>query len=1049
MANQYTTPNMYNGQYAPPPFYTPYHASPNTPNGGPGASFPQGLQHNQPFPVAAANVKRFEANSHVPSPPLPFQLPPNWNPEVLRQLAASSNMQFPPPPPPPPQMFSAPFIPSPHPAPINTNVQHPPFPPFAHMRPPFQPSTPTPQSGPGQDTMAQENQGRVTEVHRHQPTQHREERNVASPAAHNLDGATFSRLAPLSRTNNEHMQVNTTAVAHNGAVQETEDKQEPRSYEELRAKAKAAVAECVPFGATHQFWLENGVKQPVIDRLFTELNIAMPVAAPAPLTQPRQEVPAAPQATSNTESSLVVSEELNRSANTPGPGTVSTPMERKDRIAMMLAAKKGHQLASAKTSQSGSPAPTEAAVKSVKEINVPPKDGTPHVKSPPRIATDATAEFIEATELHTQPQSASTAQVQSSLPTPVREEMKLSGFSIPGLFMDADEPAPQKYVQQPDHTESVDVHSPVLKKPAEPKSLKRGSDQISIDSLPQAKRQASHFIPTRDTAEMPANVTPPSIDNSPVTPLDKQTVEPKEQPIFSDSEKPPINGISAPRPKVNQEKLKDRMAALKANLMAKNSRKQALQDGMPMLDAEVEKTRERLQSQQARLATVRQIIQTKEIELAEARKEDEELVQDIQKLEEQLADGLTGQKQFSKELTQLNDQIVADEQASGSSERAKPTAQQPVHSVQVAVTKADSDVHLSEKDEQMTTVSQPKDLPQDVPVVDNHGESLLGETDSSLVQADSIRPVNSRALSATARGPEEPVERSASRSDSGQWESNISKTESIQRSMVSTASPSEAELGGDVEMDHDVDDEDRMSIDGVSDAVSDGSASMSDSGSEDYEPVIEDQPTQGEIAEENDDYEPADATPYEPTTEPENDDYEPAEEVDVLNVDNINGAGASPTMISRTALRESLDIDTSPMLSPLDEVVTASTSSTRPATANTLTNQQGIKVAEIPPTIGPLSEDRSLSASRFVPYQSPLSSLKSFRFHPQFNELVKNGYRSLTYSNNIDAKKPLCATELDGQMCMDVKCEDQHFGSMALSGTLTKSEMANNSHGAH
>lgn len=75
-----------------------------------------------------------------------------------------------------------------------------------------------------------------------------------------------------------------------------------------------------------------------------------------------------------------------------------------------------------------------------------------------------------------------------------------------------------------------------------------------------------------------------------------------------------------------------------------------------------------------------------------------------------------------------------------------------------------------------------------------------------------------------------------------------------------------------------------------------------------------------------------------------------------------------------------------------------------------------------------------IPSTRFAPYQSPLSNLRSFRFNPRFNDTVKDGYRSLTYSNSIDAKEPLCQTELEGQECIDQQCDSQHFRSMTLSG---------------
>ena len=73
--------------------------------------------------------------------------------------------------------------------------------------------------------------------------------------------------------------------------------------------------------------------------------------------------------------------------------------------------------------------------------------------------------------------------------------------------------------------------------------------------------------------------------------------------------------------------------------------------------------------------------------------------------------------------------------------------------------------------------------------------------------------------------------------------------------------------------------------------------------------------------------------------------------------------------------------------------------------------------------------------SSYHPYKSPLSSFQSFRYNEQFSKAPPaTGFRSLTYSNNIDPKVPLCPTELSGDVCVDAMCEEQHFRHLGLSG---------------
>lgn len=78
--------------------------------------------------------------------------------------------------------------------------------------------------------------------------------------------------------------------------------------------------------------------------------------------------------------------------------------------------------------------------------------------------------------------------------------------------------------------------------------------------------------------------------------------------------------------------------------------------------------------------------------------------------------------------------------------------------------------------------------------------------------------------------------------------------------------------------------------------------------------------------------------------------------------------------------------------------------------------------------------------SRFSPYISPLRYFKSYRYHPKFTENVSGGYRSLTYSHNIDPMKSLCPYEAAGGVCNDNTCEFQHWRHMVLTGALMGSK---------
>ncbi|KXG49898.1 uncharacterized protein PGRI_058660 [Penicillium griseofulvum] len=76
---------------------------------------------------------------------------------------------------------------------------------------------------------------------------------------------------------------------------------------------------------------------------------------------------------------------------------------------------------------------------------------------------------------------------------------------------------------------------------------------------------------------------------------------------------------------------------------------------------------------------------------------------------------------------------------------------------------------------------------------------------------------------------------------------------------------------------------------------------------------------------------------------------------------------------------------------------------------------------------------RAISEQRFTPYTSPLRTFKAYRYHPHYTEDVPSGYRSLTYSHNIDSMKYMCPYELAGGVCNDRSCEFQHLRDMTLS----------------
>lgn len=849
---------------------------------------------------------------------------------------------------------------------------------------------------------------------------------AVSQLPHSLDGTVFSRstgvsdAVPVTLDTVHPNRIETQAIPEIVAS--------PISRDEMHLKAKTAVEQCLPVGADYNFWIQNGVNRAVVDRLFDELNITRKSSVQANSDMKTDE---------NQHSSLKehdtaeVPREMSASLQTPQPESLDPALERKDRIARLLAAKKGQSIASAKSSQAGSPAPDRM----MRTENQQHKQDQVASKAKSELSQlDAASEKASTSiEVAKQPP---TALPSITLPTPVREQSNSTGFAIPGLFMTS---AEEMEIEAP--TTDLEQSSKSNLQPSTdsltlPKSLKRSAEPLPANLLPQNKRQASSSV----------SVPPPPLAQSsdsvpvPAQAHVEETLPSSLPPVRNaadDADKVRETAANPARSVLNQGKLKDRMAALKAQLLTKNARKQALQDGMPMLAAEVEKTRQNLQERNATLLAVRKDIEAKSAVLAGLRDQENNLLQEIARLDSQLADGENGQRQFSNELDQLDDQIQVNENESKASQNYVPV---PSPGAFVSVTEPSVAAappikpHRPDRDQEKSADSLAADSP--APQIENlkvpNFEDLRRSvtTEYNPEQADLDRQLQASQTPV----PEDTMVDADSQDTS---------TSASFGSAADDAKPDE--LSPEDKQDPYVDsDDDRMSIDDGSESGSSGSASMSDSGSEDYEPALNQHGDQSHVEDEPEDYEPAEPDAYEPQIDAENDEYEPAEEVDIIVVDNapdglqqpdasVSFTPTADTTMS-TAARPVVEDVTPIPSSPMLPTPTSQTSPSVRQPDTQLTVLQSSAAPDSPLVLAPLSDGGKPAMSRFVPYQSPLSNFKSFRFHPQFSDVVKNGFRSLTYSNNIDPKTPLCSAELEGRFCEDVKCVDQHFGSMALSG---------------
>jgi RNA recognition motif-containing protein len=80
------------------------------------------------------------------------------------------------------------------------------------------------------------------------------------------------------------------------------------------------------------------------------------------------------------------------------------------------------------------------------------------------------------------------------------------------------------------------------------------------------------------------------------------------------------------------------------------------------------------------------------------------------------------------------------------------------------------------------------------------------------------------------------------------------------------------------------------------------------------------------------------------------------------------------------------------------------------------------------------SGEKSNPMQFFTPYESPLKYFRAYRFHPDYAQQVRGGLKSLTYSHKIDPKAEFCRYELAGGVCNDKTCDFQHFKDIVLPG---------------
>lgn len=469
--------------------------------------------------------------------------------------------------------------------------------------------------------------------------------------------------------------------------------------------------------------------------------------------------------------------------------------------------------------------------------------------------------------------------------------------------------------------------------------------------------------------------------------------------------------------KLTPAQLAERTAALKAEVLRQRARRQqVLQEELPTLNTEVQKMEARLQQARLDLRRAQEDVARCQVELSQAKRAESEFAQEVQHLEKQVQDGHSGQKQYSDELHQIQQEKLKECQDRNNNAGGIQPGQTQTSTNAAALGEVDTDGSAG---------SGP---PRAIMSLSSNNKRMGGNLGSENTPIPRLK-------AATPEVGFDDGNEEIPQTD----EMEISPEPESELVMITTTYP----IADEANMIRQSTEDPSMDVD----QDSDGSASMSDSGSdhddEDYEPADADdsQPMQ-QSDEESDEYDPEEAlvSEFTPGTgadgEEPNDYYEPADSIGLLD-SAVSGTPAHDTEFVNDSPQSAPNLDNIPADNVFNGAELGSLVSTGDQQEGT---EQNLQLAEGDTGNGdeyspnPLLDGRSPPNPHFVPYKTPLSSFKTFRFHQSFDDTVKTGYRSLTYSNNIDPSRPLCPTELSGELCTDPSCEEQHFGQLGLSG---------------
>ena len=884
-----------------------------------------------------------------------------------------------------------------------------------------------------------------------------------------------------------------------------------KTSDDLRQLAKGALLSLAPHSIHYAELLKEGIDDKILHQLYEELGIEIPAAKVDTSTTSSMEVDDPQPPTSLSAPHKEASQGMDVSAlNVPTssssigkPTPVPSPsMERKDRIAQLLAAKTGRPSPVRAFSESA----TSAGATEQRSTNEAPpnKDNdavaaspTTQPKSKDVLQAEALKEKMDKLrseswaavplERMNTDGSMSLAKMESAnnaLQISTQQLPQEAGplSSIPGLFMTSADPMRIDNIFGTSfgaQSEPIDPSRPSLKRPFEHEvqlsevepDAKRRNTETTSDAMDIDRSAESNNAPEGDIIS--AGKDGPSASDPQSTLQTTAAMLPVSQhtAVFPAPLNPTSIASSQVQPTANQSKTRltsaqiaEKAEMLKARFLKQRAERQkALQDGLPDLDAEVQKTRTRLVQQQSQLSQVKLQIGKLDAELVEARTQESTLSEEIAQLEKHLKEGVSGQMQYVDELRNLKTDHDTSEQVSRTAPASQQTPPQPTTDVE-EVPLIVADEAQESTDRNLTTGPRV----QSAEISD--GEVSMTSPDSS---SENVQPADIEGESNVSE-PADLNESPFVGSTVDEHQTPILQNSEILEAELPKPPIPDVPVNGDVP-DY-VPEPNAVGIDGESDHgefehQSDGSASMSDSGSDigddeegEYEPEDEEAPQSNDAeGSEEGEYDPEEIQIEQPVEDGQNDDVEMVEdeydpELDEAAKDSqapssqmseemVDSPPARPVENAGQDMKAAEQVIVEAAITPPGEdelLVVAEEPITTLVVSQPSTGVGMPAIASPAPSQEPIltsTASNGTSHASYAPYQSPLSSFQSYRYNEQFKAAAPTaGYRSLTYSNNIDPNVPLCHTELAGGVCEDPTCEDQHFRYLGLSGNANSAD---------